>query len=247
MYLLPSNSGRVNNQKWRMGGLSSLGCNCSARGIGAPPQKRMGLGRLGQSGEVPAGSQLTYTVQFKPSWNPTKSSFYSFGETISAITQNLKNQWNIAVVGSQDTGGFFSSTGNATLQIQTATDYSSVYDVKSVLDGAFYNAAGAQVLSSSLVVNRLASPSVPGSVSNIGPTSDIASPQAIALAAAEAGLQDALARGDQATANQFAATIQQMTGKNPLGTGATITNWLSSNWPLAVGGGLLGLVILREI
>jgi hypothetical protein len=242
MYLLPSNSGSVNNRKWNLG---RMGGNCSARGIGIAPQKR--LGRLGDGAGVPAGSQFTYTAQFKSSINPTNSSFYSFGSTISAIKQNLQNQWNIAIVGSQDNAGYLSTTGSATLQIQTLTDYGAVADLKSIIDGSFYNAAGAQVVSSNLVVNKLASPTVPGSVSNIGPTSDIASPQAVSAATAQAGFQDALARGDQSAASQFAAQIQALTGTNPLGTAAQITNWLSSNWPLAAGAGLLGLVVVKEL
>lgn len=51
MYLMATNSGAVNNRKWNLG---RLGCNCSPRGIGAPPQKRLrGLNRLGDAGTGP--------------------------------------------------------------------------------------------------------------------------------------------------------------------------------------------------
>jgi hypothetical protein len=142
-----------------------------------------GLGRvrgLGRGGRlhglgdgttyIPAGSQLTYSVQYANSFDPLNSSFWSMSiaSQIATITQALQNQWNIVVINYQDNTPVTSSSASVTLNIQTMTDYSSVADIKSVIDGAFYNAAGISITSSTLAVNTLASPGSAGSQTNIG-------------------------------------------------------------------------------
>ena len=77
-------------------------------------------------------------------------------------------------------------------------------------------------------------------------TQQLPASTAAAVTAAQAGFQDAVSRGDQTSANQFAAQIAQLTGTNPLGAGAGLTAWLSNNWGLLAAGGV-ALVAAKEL
>jgi hypothetical protein len=128
-----------------------------------------GLRGLGQANDIPAGSQLAYTCTFSASLDPLNSSFYGEANAIASVTQNLQTQWNIAVLNWQDESTGVGTTFTVTLNIQTLADYGSIADIRSVIDGAFYNAAGASVSASQLSLNALASPGSAGPQTNIAP------------------------------------------------------------------------------
>lgn len=151
--------------------------------LGAMPARarirRAGLRGLGQSVGVPAGSQITYTCQFTPGVGLT-----TLSSVLAAITQNLSSQWNIAVTGST-TPGFLAqaaSTGpfSITLQLQTMIDYNQLSDIKSILDGVWYNTGVGTITSSSIAITSLAVEGVSISQAPIG----TAAVQAAAAAAA---------------------------------------------------------------
>jgi hypothetical protein len=237
MYLMPSNS-RVNNRKWNLAG---LGCNCSARGIGAPPQKRMG--QLGDGAGVPAGTVLAYTA----SWKDSKLQINTPDAVQAQIQATLANRWGIVIdnqVHSQS--DYFNLTGSQsmTLQVHTTSDYGAAGDIQSIIDGAIYAVTNKQVSqgmpSSTIRIVQAVAPGTPSL------TQQLPASSAAALAAAQAGYQDAVARGDQASASQFAAQIQNITGSNPGGPGAGLMAWLANNWPLIAAGGI-GLVAVKEL
>lgn len=157
MYLMPTSSAAVNNRKWN---LSGMGCGCNNRvsGLALVPtrlrgpqptrvQRNRGMRGLGDgAAAVPAGSILSYTVQFSNSFTNSISS------TLAAVAQNLQAQWNIAVTQTTDNSKLLSFNGQVTMQVQVGSDYGAVTDVKSILDGAFYNSAGASVISSSIAL-----------------------------------------------------------------------------------------------
>lgn len=138
------------------------------RGMGRSLRGGRGLRGLGDVAAIPAGSQLTYTVQYSNSWNPTNPSFWSntIAGQIAAVKAALQAQ-NIALLNYSDNTGFGSSA-NLTLNVQTLGDFGAVADIKSVIDGAFYNAAGISVSSSTLSVSQLASPGSATALTPIG-------------------------------------------------------------------------------
>lgn len=232
MYLMPANSPAVNNRKWNLAG---LGCNCSARGIGKPPQKRMG--QLGQAPGVPAGSVLAYTA----SWKDSKTQINNPDAVQAQIQGTLAQQWGIIIdsqVHSQSDYFNFTGTQSMTLQVHTNSDYGAPTDIQSIIDGAIY-----------AVTNKQLTQGMPSSTIRVVQTAvstQVSPSTAAALAAAQAGYQDALSRGDQASASQFAAQIQNITGTNPAGAGATLTSFLSSNWIWLAAGGV-ALVAAKEL
>lgn len=239
MYLMPNNSDAVNNRKWNLG---RLGCNCSSRGIGTPPQKRMG--QLGQAPGVPAGTVLAYTA----TWKDGKAQINTPDAVQAQIQANLAQQWGIVIdnqVHSQSDYFNFTGSQSMTLQVHTTSDYGAAGDVQSIIDSAIYSVTNKQVPqglpSSTIRIVQTVAPGTPVSL-----TSQLPASTSAAVMAAQAGYQDAVARGDQTSANQFAAQIQQLTGTNPLGPGANLTSWLSNNWGLLlIGGG--GLIVAKEL
>src|SRR5580704_10535596 len=238
MYLMPSNSGAVNNRKWNLG---RLGCNCSARGIGTPPQKRMG--QLGQAPGVPAGTILAYSANWKRTgWaGPLTVGWNDPNGVQSAIQQNLASQWGIVIDAQQhSTSDIINASGQSgfVLQVHTTSDYGAAGDIQSIIDGAIY-AVGNQMPSSTIRIVQAGS-------SSSNPNAPYPASVAAAVTAAQAGLADAQARGDSVTAAQFAAQIQQLTGTNPLGPGTSLTSWFSNNWALLAAGGI-ALVAAKEL
>jgi hypothetical protein len=100
---------------------------------------------------VPAGSRVAYTATFTPTSNVLSANFYSIDSVVAAIVQNLQNVWHISVIGQQSSGGIV-GTPTIALTLQTTVAYGALSDLKSIVDGAFYNAAGAQVTSSQIAV-----------------------------------------------------------------------------------------------
>lgn len=135
--------------------------------------RRRGMHGLGQTGDIPAGSQLTYTCTFSASLNPLSPSFSSESSAIAAIAQALQSQYNIALLNWQDNSSGIGTTWTVSLNVQTMTDYGAVADIKSILDGTVYNAAGGSVQSSSLALNVLASPGAAGTQTSIGTPAQI--------------------------------------------------------------------------
>lgn len=237
MYLMDSNAPPVNNRKWDLG---RMGCNCSPRGIGVPPQKRMGqLGRLGDAG-LPAGSQLSYTATWQANPTSTGSRWNDPNGIQSAIAGPLQNQYGV-VIDSQThtTSDIINIHGSSgfSLKLHTLSDRNSDQDVKSIIDGLLYHigmvGVGSQIITLAQGVSQT-------------PAGAPLAPVTGAIAIASAGYDDAVARGDQVSAAQFAAQILQLTGSNPLSAGASIQAWFGKNWPwVAVGG--LGLVAAKEL
>jgi hypothetical protein len=216
-------------------------CNCSPRGISTPPQKR--LGQLGQAPGVPAGTVLAYSAVWKQSTWRGNVGWNDPNGVQSAIQDVLASQWGIVVDAQQhSTNDYINTTGQSgfVLQVHTTSDYGAQDDIKSVIDGAIY-AIGQEMPQSTI---RIVQTGVSPSATN--PNALYPASIATALAAAQAGLQDAQSRGDTVSAAQFAAQIQQLTGQNPLGPGANLTSWLSNNWGLLAAAGV-GAVVLREV
>lgn len=239
MYLMPANSGAVNNRKWNLG---RLGCNCSARGIGAPPQKRMG--QLGQAPGVPAGTILAYSAVWKKDgWGgPVTIGWNDPNGVQSAIQGILASQWGIIVDAQQhSTSDYINASGQSgfVLQVHTTSDYGAPTDIQSIIDGAIYSVANQMPVSTIRVVQAV-------SPSSSNPNAIYPASTAAAVAAAQAGLADAQSRGDSVSANQFAAQIAQLTGTNPLGPGAGLTSWLTNNWALLAAGGI-AVVAAKEL
>jgi hypothetical protein len=238
MYLMP-NSGVVNNRKWNLG---RMGCNCSSRGIGAPPQKRMG--QLGQAPGVPAGTILAYSATWKQKgWaGPVTVGWNDPNGVQSAIQTNLASQWGIIIDAQQhSTSDYINASGQSgfVLQVHTTSDYGAATDIQSIIDGAIYGVAN-QMPASTIRVIQAVSPS------SSNPNAIYPPSTAAAIAAAQAGLADAQSRGDSTSAAMFANQIQQLTGTNPLGAGAGLTSWLSNNWGLLAAGGL-AFVAAKEL
>jgi hypothetical protein len=234
---MDSNGPAVNNRKWNLG---RLGCNCSPRGIGVPPQKRMGgLNYLGDAG-LPAGSQLSYTATWTANPTSTGPGWNNPNGIQSAIAGPLQNQYGV-VIDSQthttsDIVNVHGSSGFS-LKLHTLSDRNSDQDVKSIIDGLLYNAGMVGVASQIITLAQGVSQT---------PAGTPLAPQDAAIATATALYNDAVARGDQSSAAQFAAQILQLTGSNPLGTGASISAWFSKNWLWVALGGL-GVVVVKEV
>jgi len=218
-----------------------MGCNCSSRGIGVPPQKRMG--QLGDTPGVPAGTVLAYTA----SWKDSPLQINTPDAVQATIQANLAQQYGIVIdnqVHSQSDYLHFSGPQSMTLQVHTTSDYGAPGDIQSLIDGAIYaatNAHVAQGMPSSTI--RIVQAAAPGQVSL---TAQLPASTNAAFMAAQAGYDDAVARGDMASAAQFAAQIQNITGTNPSGAGAGVMAWLSNNWVWLAAGGV-GLVVVKEL
>jgi hypothetical protein len=214
-----------------------MGCNCSARGIGASPQKRMG--QLGQTAGVPAGSVLAYSA----SWPQTAADIASADIATnvnllqSRIQGNLAAQWGIVVDSqSHSTSDWWNFTGQNgfVLQVHTTSDYGAPSDIQKILDSAIYGVLGTMP-SSTIRVVQAVSPQ-PGGGGTFPPQ------VAAQIAAAQAGYADAIARGDQVSAAQFAKLIAQSGGQDPRG----VVGWFADNWQW-LAAALGGVVAVKEL
>jgi hypothetical protein len=215
-----------------------LGCeSCSNKySLRGHPALR-GLGHLSAVGDasgagLPAGTVLAYTA----SWPDTKFQLKTPDAVQSQIQSILAQQWGIVIDSqyhSQSDYFNLSGTQTMTLQVHTVSDYGAAQDVQKIIDGAIYNATQSMPQSTVRVVSQAV-------ITPVSPTAQLPANTTAAIAAANAGYQDAIARGDQVSASQFAAQIQTL--QNP----ASATSWLSSNWPwLALGLG--AVVVAREV
>lgn len=220
------------------------GCGANKYALGGHPALR-GLGRLSAIGDasgagVPAGTVLAYSASWtKDNWGNLRIGWNDPNGIQAAIQGTLAAKWGIVVDAQQHSTSDvinFSGQGSFVLQVHTVSDYASQDDIRSIIDGEFYNATRTMPMSTIRVVQSVA-PNIPG-----GNPNAVFPPQvAAAIAAAQAGYADAIARGDQTSAAQFAAQIQQLQG----GSGS-ITSWLSNNWGwLAAGVG--ALLVAREV
>jgi len=214
-----------------------LGCDCPSKYTLRGHPALRGLGRLSAIGDAtgagaPAGTVLAYTA----SWPDTKLQLKTPDAVQNQIQSILAQQWGIVIDSqyhSQSDYFNFSGTQTMTLQVHTNSDYGAAQDIQKIIDGAIYNATQSMPNSTIRVVSQAVGPSV-------SPTAQLPANAAAALAAAQAGYQDAVARGDQTSATQFAAQIQTL--QNP----GSPTSWLASNWPLlALGVG--AIVVAREV
>jgi hypothetical protein len=216
----------------------NLGCaSCSDKySLRGHPALR-GVGHLSAVGDatgagLPAGTVLAYTA----SWPDTKFQLKTPNAVQSQIQSILAQQWGIVIDSqyhSQSDYFNFSGTQTMTLQVHTMSDYGAAQDVQKIIDGAIYNATQAMPQSTIRVVSQAV-------VSPVSPTAQLPANTSAAIAAANAGYQDAIARGDQTSASQFAAQLQTL--QNP----GSPTSWLSSNWPL-LALGLGAVVVAREV
>lgn len=222
---------------------ANLGCtDCPSKyNLRGHPALR-GLGSLRAIGDatgagVPAGTVLGYTATWgrtnlftTPNWNDPNG-------VQSAIQGILANQWGI-VVDSQfhSTSDFINLSGKSgfTLQVHTNSDYGAPDDIRSIIDGEIYKVLSVMPNSTIRVISAATG------AQNV--TATLPANMAAAVATAQAGYQDAIARGDQVSASQFAAQIQQLTGQKPPG----VSSWLSDNWPW-VAAAVGGVIVAREI
>jgi hypothetical protein len=163
---------------------------------------------------VPAGSRLTYTASLIQSPYTVSSP----ASVIAAIQNNLASQWNISVVSSSYSGGV-TSQATITLQLQTNVAYGLPSDVKSIVDGAFYNVESLQVQTSTITL--------------------IGSPQALVQQ-----LATAQATGDTVTANTILAALNAggITGASA----TSIETWIENN-AMWIGLGVLAMVVLPPL
>jgi hypothetical protein len=221
-----------------------LGCNsCQYRPMRHAALR--GLGSLRAIGDasgagLPAGTVLAYSASW-PGSSPSRTIDSRPNTVQAAIQGTLAGKWGIVIDGQSHTTSDVIHIGGYSmiLQLHTTSDYGSQDDVQRIIDGEIYNYLQAMPVSTIRVVQSV-QPS-PVSLTQQFPASTAAN-----VAAAQAGYADAVARGDTASASQFAAEIERITGKNPIGTGAGITNWIADNWLwLAIGGA--GVLIAREV
>lgn len=221
-----------------------LGCDSCKYGLRGHSALR-GLGQLHAIGDatgagVPSGTVLSWTG----SWPDSKLQLKTPDAVQAKIQSVLAQKWGI-VVDSQYHGQSdyfnFSGTQTMTLQVHTVSDYGAPDDVRSIIDGEIYNAIQVMPVSQIRVVQSVAStPATNAAVTQLPPNTQAA------VAAANAGYQDAVARGDSTSASQFAAQIQQLTGTNPMGTAAGFSQWLAGNWGW-LAAGVVGLLVVREV
>lgn len=200
-----------------------------------------GLGSLRAIGDatgagVPAGTVLAYSASW-PGSSLTRTIDSRPNTIQAAIQSTLAGKWGVVIDNQQHTTSDIIHVGGYSfiLQVHTTSDYGAPGDVQSIIDGEIYNYLGVMPQSTIRVVQAVAGPGV-------SLTQQLPPSTAAAIAAAQAGYQDAVSRGDTASAAQFAAEIQQLTGSNPQG----VTGWFSQNWPwlAAVAG---GLIVAREV
>jgi hypothetical protein len=118
----------------------------------APPSLPPTLSAPSAAVGVPVGTQISYQANFTAPSNPLRSSFYSVSNVIAAVAANLQ-QWGIQVISQSGSGTLVGTpTAQLRLQITNPGGYGQLLDVKSIIDGAFYNAAGATVTSSQIAV-----------------------------------------------------------------------------------------------
>jgi hypothetical protein len=166
---------------------------------------------------VPVGSRLTYTAILIQS--PYTAGLFSSPSTvIAAISQSLQNQWNIAVVGSSYSGGV-TSQASITLQLQTNVAYGLPSDVKSIVDGAFYNVEGLSIQTSTITL--------------------VGSPQSLIQQ-----LSTAQATGDTTTANTILAALN---AGGVTGASATSIETFIMNNAAWIGLGILAMVALPPL
>jgi hypothetical protein len=170
---------------------------------------------------IPIGSALTYQCTFTATANPLSASFYSVSNVIAAVAANLSSQWGITVSASSGSGTL-TGTPTAMLQVKTNAAYGQVSDIKSIIDGAFYNAAGATIMSSSLTLQG--TPATNQSLIQ-------------QLAAAQAA-------GDTTTANTI---LSLLNAAGVTGASATsIETWIENN-AMWIGLGVLAMVVLPPL
>lgn len=206
-----------------LSGLGSLRAIGDATGAGVPAGTILGYAATWP--EPSAGSVLVQNVN----WNDPNG-------VQSAIQGVLANQWGI-IIDSQNhsTSDYLpnlSGKSGFTLQVHTNSDYGAPADIQSIIDGAIYNVLSVMPQSTIRVI----------SAATANPTATLPANTAAAVAAAQAGYADAVARGDNTSAAQFAAQIQQLTGSNPTGA----SGWFAQNWPWLVAA-VGGVVVAREL
>jgi hypothetical protein len=155
---------------WQFGlqGIGKLSRVGRMRGMGR-------LGRFGRLGDstvgVPGGSLLAYSCQWVGN-----ATTWTAASAIAAVTAFLQN-WGISVISSSSPSFLSQATSTKavpiTLQIQTSADYGAIADVKSILDGAWYNAGTGSVLpgSSLGLLNTAVIPAAAGAAPNPQPPS----------------------------------------------------------------------------
>src|SRR5271155_3178544 len=163
---------------------------------------------------VPAGSRLTYSASLIQSPYTVSSP----ANVIAAVAQNLASQWNISVVSSSSSGGV-TSQASITLQLQTNVAYGLPSDVKSIVDGAFYNVEGLSVQTSTITL--------------------IGSPAALVQQ-----LATAQATGDTTTANTILAALN---AGGVTGAAATGIETFLMNNAMWIGIGILAMVALPPL
>jgi len=195
---------------------NSNAVECAANGgvWEIPPGAAVPVAAAPAAAGVPAGSRLTYTASLIQSPYTVSSP----ASVISAITQNLQSQWNIQVVGSSFSGGV-TSQASITLQLQTNVGYGLPSDIKSIVDGAFYNVESLSVQTSTITL--------------------IGSPQTLVQQ-----LATAQATGDTTTANTILAALGAggVTGAAATGIEAFLVN--NAAW---IGIGILAMVALPPL
>lgn len=202
------------------------------RGLGNAGRLR-GLGDTG----LPAGSRLSYTA----TWDMTGTNTLQAPNAVqSAIQQQLASQYGIVIDSQSHTTSDIiniSGSNGFTLQVHTLSDRNSQDDVKAIIDGALYGLSLSNIKSQIITI----APGVSSSPSGPPLLPGTAAANANAIAAAQAGYSDAIARGDNASAAAYLAQIQTLTAAT-----SSPASWLSSNWPLlALGFGVV--VVAKEV
>ena len=228
-----------------------LGCGCDKYNLRGHPALR-GIGALrglgdatGAAGTVPAGTVLAYSATWSSkNWVNLTIGWNDPNAVQSAIQGNLAAQWGIIIDQQQhSTSDIINTTGQSgfVLQVHTNSDYGAPGDIQKIIDGAIYAVGNEMPNSTIRVVQSVAPAGSPGTPPN--PYALYPAITAAAIAAAQAGLADAIARGDTVSIAQFQQQIAQL----QTGTGVSDPlSWLQNNWIWLAAAGI-GLVAVKEL
>jgi exonuclease VII large subunit len=238
---MDSTAAPINNRKWNLG---RLGCNCSPRGIGVPPQKRMG--QLGDSVLCPS---------------PVQSQLDSLASQLAQANTDLVDVQNQIVASNQagldtrDAAKDLMSQRNDLETMISALTYAYRTFCGTTPPGL--SGLGLHSFSRPRARGLGVIPAIPLTTAAVVISALIA---AIAIwweyeqtlkdkiaaqvqqniATAQQNLQQAVSTGDTNAQQVWSAQL------NNLNSQVAGTSWLSKNWPyLAAGGGVL-LVLLTD-
>jgi type II secretory pathway component PulL len=243
MYLIPDNSAAINNRKWN---LALMGCNFSQRGIGLPPQKRMPQHACPDPRRTDKRTRLNFLSD-----GEDRSQYDLAGNLLRDANSRLK------ALEAQFASRTLSNDFGPKL-IEARNRYETLLSAYIYAYGAAFgppDTTGLEGLRPQrqnlgqfqiYVAAGVAIAVIVAALYELGSYISVLEQQAATQANAQqqaANLQNQAAAayqtGDASTGDKLTALAQQQINlANPP------SNWLSSNWPWLVGGGVLFFLFL---